>query len=58
MLHHMLKVFLIDPRGSVREIYTLAFIQPDVMMNDIRTLRLEQAQRQVTGLPASRESGT
>ncbi len=54
----MLKVFLIDPRGSVREIYTLAFIQPDVMMNDIRTLRLEQAQRPVTGLPASRESGT
>ncbi|HEY1282962.1 MAG TPA: SCO family protein [Steroidobacteraceae bacterium] len=41
-LHHMLKVFLIDARGTVREIYTLAFIQPDVMMNDIRTLHLEQ----------------
>jgi cytochrome oxidase Cu insertion factor (SCO1/SenC/PrrC family) len=40
-LHHMLKVFLIDPRGTVREIYTLAFIQPDVMFNDIRTLYLE-----------------
>jgi protein SCO1 len=41
-LHHMLKVFLIDAGGTVREIYTLAFIQPDVMLNDIRTLRLEQ----------------
>jgi cytochrome oxidase Cu insertion factor (SCO1/SenC/PrrC family) len=41
-LHHMLKVFLIDPRGAVREIYTLAYIQPDVMLNDIRTLQLEQ----------------
>ena len=41
-LHHMLKVFLIDARGTVREIYTLAFIQPDVMMNDIRTLHLEE----------------
>jgi len=41
-LHHMLKVFLIDAGGTVREIYTLAFIQPDVMMNDIRTLHLEQ----------------
>ena len=40
-LHHMLKVFLIDPRGTVREIYTLAFIQPEVMFNDIRTLDLE-----------------
>jgi cytochrome oxidase Cu insertion factor (SCO1/SenC/PrrC family) len=40
-LHHMLKVFLIDARGKVREIYTLAFIQPDVMLNDIRTLYLE-----------------
>jgi len=57
-LHHMLKVFLIDPHGSVREIYTLAFIQPDVMMNDIRTLRLEQAQRRLTDLPASPGSGT
>ena len=40
-LHHMLKVFLIVPRGRVREIYTLAFIQPEVMLNDIRTLALE-----------------
>ena len=42
-LHHMLKVFLIDPRGTVREIYTLAFIQPEVMLNDIRTLHLERS---------------
>jgi len=37
-LHHMLKVFLIDRAGLVREIYSLAFLQPDVMFNDIRTL--------------------
>jgi protein SCO1/2 len=40
-LHHMLKMFLIDGRGEVREIYSLAFIQPQVMFNDIRTLALE-----------------
>jgi hypothetical protein len=34
----MLKVFLIDPRGMVREIYSLAYLQPDVMFNDIKTL--------------------
>jgi cytochrome oxidase Cu insertion factor (SCO1/SenC/PrrC family) len=40
-LHHMLKMFLIDARGEVREIYTLAFIQPDVIFNDMKTLALD-----------------
>jgi protein SCO1/2 len=39
-LHHMLKMFLIDPTGEVREIYSLAFLQPVVMFNDIKTLAL------------------
>ena len=42
-LHHMLKVFLIDPHGTVREIYSLAFLQPDVMFNDLQTLAMESA---------------
>jgi protein SCO1 len=40
-LHHMLKVFLIDPQGIVREIYSLAYLQPDVMFNDLVTLAME-----------------
>jgi len=40
-IDHMLKLFLIDPSGTVREIYALDFLQPDVMLNDIRTLRME-----------------
>ena len=44
-LHHMLKMFLIDGRGEVREIYSLAFLQPHVMFNDIKTLALESARR-------------
>jgi cytochrome oxidase Cu insertion factor (SCO1/SenC/PrrC family) len=40
-LHHMLKMFLIDDRGEVREVYSLAFLQPQVMFNDIKTLALE-----------------
>ncbi|MDP9090191.1 MAG: SCO family protein [Pseudomonadota bacterium] len=39
-LHHMLKVFLIDASGEVREIYTLAFLHPQVIFNDILTLAL------------------
>lgn len=40
-LNHMLKVFLIDPKGSTREIYTLAFLTPENLLNDARTLALE-----------------
>ncbi len=47
-LHHMLKVFLIDRDGAVREIYSLAFLQPDVMFNDMRTLAMEGAMRTET----------
>jgi protein SCO1 len=40
-INHMLKLFLIDTVGSVREIYSLAFVHPEVMLNDIRTLLME-----------------
>jgi protein SCO1 len=39
--NHMLKMFLIDRQGMVREIYSLDFLQPPVLYNDIRTLALE-----------------
>lgn len=45
VLNHMLKLFLIDARGRVREIYTTAFLLPEVMLNDIETLLLEAADR-------------
>ena len=41
-MNHMLKMFLIDPDGVVREIYSLAFLQQPVMLNDIKTLALER----------------
>jgi protein SCO1/2 len=40
-LHHMLKLFLIDQNGMIREIYTLAYLQPEVIFNDIQTLVIE-----------------
>ncbi len=45
VITHMLKVFLIDERAKVREIYSAAFLQPEVMVNDLRTLALESAAR-------------
>jgi hypothetical protein len=41
-LSHVLKVFLIDGAGYVREIYTSTFLHPQAVMNDITTLLLEQ----------------
>lgn len=40
-LGHVLKVFLIDARGSIREIYTTSYLFPDVVLNDIETLERE-----------------
>jgi protein SCO1 len=40
-IHHMLKLFLIDENGVIREIYTLAYLQPEVIFNDIQTLAME-----------------
>ena len=41
-LYHVLKVFLIDRLGSIREIYSTSFLLPQVVLNEIRTLLIEQ----------------
>lgn len=41
-LSHVLKVFLLDPAGFVREIYTSTFLHPRTVMNDIETLLMER----------------
>lgn len=41
-LAHLLKIYLIDRRGVVREIYSPAFLRADVMLGDIRTLADER----------------
>lgn len=38
---HVLKVFLIDRQGAVREIYTTAYLLPVMVLNDIKTLLME-----------------
>ncbi|HTT12370.1 MAG TPA: SCO family protein [Burkholderiaceae bacterium] len=42
LYNHMLKVFLTDARGRIREIYSPVFLVPEMMLNDIETLVLEQ----------------
>ena len=40
-LSHVLKVFLIDHAGFVREIYSSTFLHPRTVLNDIETLLLD-----------------
>jgi cytochrome c peroxidase/protein SCO1/2 len=35
-------VFLIDPAGDVREIYSSMFLHPQTVLNDIETVLLEE----------------
>lgn len=44
-ISHMLKLFLIDRQGRVREIYSTAFLHPEAMLNDVRTLVMEEDAR-------------
>lgn len=44
-LAHVLKVFLIDRQGFVREIYSSTFLHPQTVLNDIATLLIEDAAR-------------
>jgi len=45
VLNHLLKVFLIDSRGWVREIYSNQSLDPEAILGDIKTLSMEAPQR-------------
>lgn len=42
-MSHILRVFLIDADGRIRNIYSPSFLHADLLLADLRTLRLEQA---------------
>ncbi len=42
-LNHLLKIFLIDTTLQVREIYSVATLAPEAIVNDLRTLQMEAA---------------
>ena len=41
-LSHVLKLFLIDREGSVREIYSTSFLEPEAILGDVRALLGEE----------------
>ncbi|MFT5209486.1 MAG: cytochrome c peroxidase [Flavobacterium sp.] len=39
---HILRVYLIDKERQVRNIYNLSFLHPDILINDVKTLLMEE----------------
>ena len=40
-ISHILRVFLIDPQLQIRNIYSVSFLHPDILINDLKTLLQE-----------------
>jgi len=55
-LNHTVRVFLIDPEGSIRNIYSSDTLDPRLIIADVRTLALESAG--VSATPASSKPST
>jgi len=51
-LHHIFRAFLIDASGQIRNIYSLDFLDPDLVLTDIQTLILDQEKAQHVVGPA------
>ena len=52
LFRHVLKVFLLDERDRVRNIYSTGLLNPDLVMNDLRTLAGQsQAAQAQSGAP-------
>jgi cytochrome c peroxidase len=41
LFRHVLKVFLVDPRQRVRNVYSVGFLDPTLVLNDLRTVLME-----------------
>src|SRR6185295_6640498 len=44
-LNHTLRVFLVDARGNIRNIYSSGTLDPRLMLADIRTLMMEESKK-------------
>lgn len=43
---HLLRVYLIDLEKQIRNIYSVSFLHPDILMNDLETLLMESRTNQ------------
>ncbi len=48
-MSHMLRVYLIDHNRDIRNIYSVSFLHPDTVINDIRTIVGKNVAKGVAG---------
>ena len=53
---HNLRVYLIDKNKQIRNIYSVSFLHPDTLINDVKTLLAEDQQPKTLTLTKSTES--
>lgn len=41
-ISHLLRIFLVDPEGKIRNVYGLGLIDPRLLMTDVETLMMEE----------------
>jgi cytochrome oxidase Cu insertion factor (SCO1/SenC/PrrC family) len=51
LFRHVLKVFLVDAKGAVRNVYSAGFLSPELVLVDARTLLLETGRRAAREVP-------
>jgi cytochrome c peroxidase len=49
---HILRVFLIDRQKRIRNVYSVSFLHPDTLINDVKTLLLEEVAESPTASAA------
>jgi cytochrome c peroxidase len=54
---HVLRVFLIDRRGCIRNIYSPSFLHPSLVLNDVRTLLMEETRSPAVGVTVAAATG-
>lgn len=55
---HVLRVYLIDRKKRVRNIYSVSFLHPDTLINDIKTVLLTDSTRPITDQSVKNIGGT
>jgi hypothetical protein len=55
-LYHILRVFLIDREGRIRNIYSSATLDPRLILTDVKTLLLEKKEFRTSNSHQSADS--
>lgn len=55
---HILRVFLIDPENRIRNSYSVTFLHPDIIVNDVKTLMMEDGVMEKTAVAIALEEKT